>query len=401
MKIKQLREQRAAKINKLDEMIAALEGENGEVRALNDAETEEFRTLEKDIKDIDNTIATIEMRRAIESDKVEELKEERSQDEAEKRALESFFRGEVLDPEVRKMLTTSGGNAATIPVTIAKTLMKKLEEQCPILDLAKRFSSKGTLRLLREDSYGQAAITAENTQFHDADPTLSHIELTSYKITASVDATFEMLANTEIDLSGYLSEVIIRRLAKEVNRLFLVGTGVSQPTGLTKAKQQVALQYKDSVTINDFITMQTAMLPEYSEGAVWIMNRKFFQIAANLLDGNGRPYMTREVIGEKIQYMFLGQKIVVDMHMPEAGTENNIPVLLANVGEAYAVNMLQDITVRHLTEIGFSEGFERFAGYLMADGKIVNEDAIVAGKCSATPVAAAMEMSEKSRKATK
>ena len=65
--------------------------------------------------------------------------------------------------------------------------------------------------------------------------------------------------------------------------------------------------------------------------------------------------------------------------MPEADTEGNVPVLLANIGEGYAVNMLQDITVRHLTEIGFTEGFERFAGYLMADGKIVNEQAIVAG----------------------
>lgn len=125
--------------------------------------------------------------------------------------------------------------------------------------------------------------------------------------------------------------------------------------------------------------MQTAMLPEYAQGAVWIMNRKFFQIAANLLDGNARPYMTREVVGEKIQYMFLGHKIIVDMFMPEADTEGNVPVLLANIGEGYAVNMLQDITVRHLTEIGFTEGFERFAGYLMADGKIVNEQAIVAG----------------------
>lgn len=383
MKIKQLREQREAKINKLDEMVAALEV-NGEVRALNDEETAEFRALEKEVKDIDATIAAIEMRRALECDNkeeaVKELEEKRNMDDAEKRALESFFRGEMLEPEVRKMLSTASGNAATIPLTISKTLIKKLEEQCPILEEAKRFSSKGTLRLLREDNYGQAAITAEDGAFHDADPTLSYIELKSHKITASVDATFEMLANTEIDLSAYLTEVIIKRLAKEVNRLFLVGNGTNQPTGLTKATQTVDLAKQGTVTINDFITMQTQMLPEYAEGAVWIMNRKFFQIAANLLDGNARPYMTREVIGEKIQYMFLGHKVIVDMFMPDADVEGNVPVVLANIGEGYAVNMLQDITVRHLTEIGFSQGFERFAGYLMADGKIVNEEAIVAGK---------------------
>ncbi|MBO5476658.1 MAG: phage major capsid protein, partial [Clostridia bacterium] len=192
MKIKQLREKRDAKINQLDEMVNALEV-NGEVRALTDVETADFKNLEKEIKDIDATIAAIEMRRALECDNkeeaVKELEEKRNMDSAEKRALESFFRGEMLEPEVRKMLSTTSGNAATIPLTISKTLIKKLEEQCPILEEAKRFSSKGTLRLLREDNYGQAAITAEDGAFHDADPTLSYIELKSHKITASVDAT--------------------------------------------------------------------------------------------------------------------------------------------------------------------------------------------------------------------
>lgn len=387
MKIKALREKRNAKIAQLDAMVEALENETGEVRSLTDEETAEFRAIEKEVKDIEATINAIEVRRAMESDKPEEklkeVEEKRNMEEAEVRALNAFFRGEDLDPEVRRMLSTTSSNAATIPLTISKTLMKKLEEQCPILDEARRFASKGTLRLLKEDSYGQAAVTPENNQFHDEDPIFSHIELNSYKITASVDATFEMLANSEVDLSTYLSEIIIKRLAKEVNRLFLVGTGTNQPTGLTKGTQTVDLAAAGTITINDFITMQTEMLPEYAQGAVWIMNRKFFQIAANLLDGNARPYMTREVIGEKIQYMFLGHKIIVDMFMPTAEAVGNVPVLLANIGEAYAVNMLQDITVRHLTEIGFSDGFERFAGYLMADGKIVNEDAIVAGKVPA------------------
>ena len=383
MQIKKLREKRSKLINQMDEMVAALETAEGEVRALTEDEKVSFAGLEKEVKNVDETIAKIEMRRALNAENkeeaVKELEEKRDVAEAEKRALEAYFRGHDLDPEVRRMLTTSGGNAATIPVSISKTLIKKLEEQCPILDEARRFATKGTLRLLREDNYGAAAVTGENAAFHDADPTLSHIELKAYKITASVDATFEMLANTEIDLSSYLSEIIVKRLAKEINRLFLVGSGSNQPTGLTKAAQQVQLGQADAVTINDFINMQTEMMPEYAQGAVWIMNRKFFQIAANLLDGNARPYMTREVIGEKVQYMFLGHKIIVDMFMPDASTPGNVPVLLANIGEGYAVNMLQDITVRHLTEVGFTDGYERFAGYLMADGKIVNEEAIIAG----------------------
>lgn len=386
MKIKKLKEQKDVKLARLEEMVSGLEGENGEVRALGEEELEEFRALEKEVKSIDATIKAIEETRAAnmgpEAEK--DLEEKRSKAEMEKRALEAFFRGHEIEPEVRKMLASTSTNAATIPLEISKTLMQKIEEQCPILDSAKRFAAKGTLRLLKEDSYGQAAITAENAQFKDSDPVFSYIELSSYKVTAMVDATFEMLENSTIDLSGYLTEVIVRRLAKEINKLFLVGTGAGQPQGLTKGTQSIDLTKAGEVTIKDFITMQTEMLPEYAQGAQWIMNRKFFQIAANLLDGNGRPYMTREVINEKIQYMFLGHQIIVDMHMPDADSEGNIPVMLVNIGEAYAVNMLQDITVKHLTEIGFSQGFERFAGYLMADGKIVNNDALVVGKVPAS-----------------
>lgn len=198
MQIKKLREKRAKLIEKMDSMVAALENENGEVRSLSEDEKTEFAQLEKDVKDVDATIKTIEMRRALASDNketaVKELEEKRSMEEMERRALDAYFRGQDLDPELRKMLTTSGGNAATIPVTISKTLIKKLEEQCPILDEARRFSTKGTLRLIREDNYGAAAITAEGSAFHDADPTLSNIELKAYKITASVDATFEIAA---------------------------------------------------------------------------------------------------------------------------------------------------------------------------------------------------------------
>ena len=38
--------------------------------------------------------------------------------------------------------------------------------------------------------------------------------------------------------------------------------------------------------------------------------------------------------------------------------------------------MLQDIVVRRLDQIEFTKGVEVFAGYLMADGKITNQDAV-------------------------
>ena len=84
--------------------------------------------------------------------------------------------------------------------------------------------------------------------------------------------------------------------------------------------------------------------------------------------------MTSNVINDRIAYFVLGLEIIIDTNV-EADK-----IILANIGEAYAINMLQDITVRHLLETGFTSGVEIYAGYVMADGRIINEDAILVGK---------------------
>lgn len=369
--MKDLRNKREQLMAQLDEMVATVETE---VRSLNADEVAKFNEVKAEIENIDTTIAMVEERRAKEMGTEKQLVEKRSQDEMEQRALDAFFRGDELTREERTMLTTNNGNQATIPVTIAKGILKKLEEMCPILDKAKRFSSKGTLRLINETSYGNAGVSGETETFVDADTTLEFIELTSHKITAQTKVSFELLANSEVDLNQYLTDVIVRRLAKEVNKFLVAGTGTKQPSGVINGKQ--ICEVSSDLGIKDFIKIQTTCNPAYLDNAFWLMNRQTFQHVAGLMDNMGRPYLTSHVINEKIQYRLLGLEVVVDMHMP-AMADDAKAVVLANVSEGYSINMLQNVTLRHLTEIGFTEGTETFAGYLMMDGKITNEDAIV------------------------
>ena len=369
--MKQLKNKREQLMAQLEEMVSTVETE---VRSLNADEVAKFNEVKAEIENIDATIAMVEEKRAKEMGTEKELVEKRSKDEMERRALDAFFRGDDLTVEERAMLTTQSGNKATIPVTIAKGILKKLEEMCPVLERAKRFNSKGTLRLINETTYGDAQVTDENTTFHDADATLNFVELGAFKITAQTKVSFELLANSEVDLNAYLTDVIIRRLAKEVNKQLVVGTGTKQATGLVQGTQ--ICQVASDLTIADFIKIQTTCNPTYLENAFWVMNRQTFQHVAGLMDNMGRPYLTSHVINEKIQYRLLGLEIVVDMHMPAMANDAKA-VVLANVGEGYSVNMLQDITLRHLTEVGFTDGVEIFAGYIMMDGKITNQDAIV------------------------
>lgn len=389
MNLKKLKEKRQLLIGELDNMVSSLE-KDGEVRSLTVEEREAFNSKKAEIESIDATISLVEETRAKEigESAVVELRETREKDEIEKRALENFFRGNELIGEERAILAST--NTAIMPVEISKTIMQKLEEQCPILEKATRFSSKGTLKLIKESSIDEADITAENTAFPDKDVTFETIDLASYKVATQVHATFEMLKNIELNLTSYLLDVITRRLAKKLNKLFLLGTGTDQPQGLIKQGKTHEIADSD-LTINDFITMQTSIHPSYLNDCVWIVGRKVFTAMANMLDKNGRPYLVAnyDQVNNKIAYTFLGLQVVVDENM-SSFKQNDIIVVMANIREAYAVNMLQDIVTRHLTEVGFTSGYEVFAGYCMADGKIINPEAIALGKYTGTtkPVAA-------------
>ena len=161
MNLKALKERKEALLDELEVMVSGLESE-GEIRALSAEEREAFDKKEAEIKDIDATIERIERRRAekMGTEAVEKFEEERSKEVNERRALENFFRGMDLEAEERTLLASTSSNQALMPLEISKTIMQKLEEQCPILEEAKRFSSKGTIRLIKEKAYGQAGVTA-------------------------------------------------------------------------------------------------------------------------------------------------------------------------------------------------------------------------------------------------
>jgi len=379
MKMKRLKEKRELLMKELDTMVDSLE-KDGEIRSFSKEESEAFDSKKAEIVAIDETIARIEENRAKDmgEEAVETLKEVREKDAIEERALENFLRGQDLEGEERTILASA--NTALIPLTISKTVLKKLEEQCPILEKAQRFSSKGTLRLIKETSYGEAGMTPENTQFGASDVTWGTVELKSFKITSLVNATFEMLANSEIDLSGYLLEVLTRRMSREINKKFLIGNGTNEPQGILSEGVEVQLN-TDALTVNDFITMQTAVNPQYLNNANWIVGREVFTKMANLLDGNGRPYLISnyDAVNNKIQYSFLGLPVIVDNFMPEYSSGNKA-VAMVNIPEAYSINVLQNITIKHMTEIGFSQGYESFASYALMDGRITNPEAIVVGK---------------------
>lgn len=384
MKLAKLKEQRAAKIAQVDEILKGIEA-NGEVRALNTEERNNIAKLTGEIEDLKATIDLMEEQRAKTPEQKAEVKEKRAEEVRAKEVFAKWLKREELDTEERTLMSnnTSG---AFLPLTINKEIVKQLAEIAPLFNLARRFNTKGTLRIINETGWGTkgvakkgAEITAEGVSFPVEDPTFKTIELTSHKIATEIDVTFEMLRNSEIDITSYVMDLLIRRLGAEINALLMMGSGTGQPQGLAKAENVIKVEAASNteVKITDFIKVQTAMHPDYVGGCKWFMNRATFQAAAMMLDNTGRPYMVSEwdVVNNKPVYKLLGHEIIISDVMDGIGASKTA-VVFANPTMAYAINVIADINIRQLQEVKYTDGIEVFAGYLMADGKVYNGDAV-------------------------
>lgn len=384
MKLAKLKEQRAAKIAQVDEILKGIEA-NGEVRALNTEERNNIAKLTGEIEDLKATIDLMEEQRAKTPEQKAEVKEKRAEEVRAKEVFAKWLKREELDTEERTLMSnnTSG---AFLPLTINKEIIKQLAEIAPLFNLARRFNTKGTLRIINETGWGTkgvakkgAEITAEGVSFPKEDPNFKTIELTAHKIATEIDVTFEMLRNSEIDITSYVMDLLIRRLGAEINALLMMGSGTGQPQGLAKAENVIKVEAASNteVKITDFIKVQTAMHPDYVGGCKWFMNRATFQAAAMMLDNTGRPYMVSEwdVVNNKPVYKLLGHEIIISDVMEGIGAEKTA-VVFANPTMAYAINVIADINIRQLQEVKYTDGIEVFAGYLMADGKVYNGDAV-------------------------
>ncbi len=134
MNLKELLEKRAAK---QAEMKAILDMAKQENRSLNEEENTKFSALEKEIRDLDNTINAIQTSRELELnapvvEKEEEKKpEERSLEKREYDAFDAYIRGQV-ENRTDPVNMTKGANGAVIPSSIAKKIIEKVVNIWPI-----------------------------------------------------------------------------------------------------------------------------------------------------------------------------------------------------------------------------------------------------------------------------
>lgn len=341
-----------ARVKALEELKKIQETASTEERAYSDEEQKRFAELEKQINDIDITIAAEE--RAANITVVDAVKTESqpSQEVLEERAFEAYVMGRSSELRAGEQNITMGNNGAIIPVTIANRIIKKVTDICPVFRGAIHYNVKGTLKV---PVWGKANGTHDITVGYQTEFTeitadsgkFSSVDLSGYLAGALV------LIGKSVENNGSFSVVnfIVNQMAEEIaiflEKELLTGTGSNAAQGAVHTTNGITTASATAVTSDELITLQAQIKQAYQANACWTMNTATFTAIKKLKDSDGK-YLLQNDLSEGFPYRLLGKPVYISDNMPAMAA--GAKAILYGDYSGLSVNMRENISIEVLRE---------------------------------------------------
>lgn len=352
--LKSLTEQRNDKVTELQ---AIVDKAKEETRAMTEEEMTKFNDLEKEIKEIDETIAAETRARGleiIEDMENERTVEERAVEEAEERAFENYIKkqcGVAVEERAGEQNLDITNSGATIPVTIANRVITKVQELSPILAKATRFNVKGTLKV---PVWGKANTTHDITVGYQAEFTditadsgkFTSIDLTGFLAGALTLVGKSVINNSQVNITEFVINEMAKKIAAFLDKELLNGTA-DKASGALATTTTMNAGSTSAISADNLIDLQSKIPTIYQQDACWIMNPTTFTALKKLKDGNGQ-YLLQSDFSGATPYRVLGKPVYLSDNMP--AIESAAKAVLYGDLSGLAVNFREDISIQVLQE---------------------------------------------------
>jgi len=369
MDLKKMLEMRTQKLAALK---AIIEKAKAEERAMNQDEITSFETLETEIRELDKTIAALEKTRELtESEPQAPVDEEkRSVEERDYEAFDALIRSE----ETRAGELTKGENGAVIPATIAKKIIEKVVEICPIFQDSDRYNVGGTLNIPYYDE-STSDITMEYAdEFTDGDSKtgkLKSINLTGYLGRAIADVSVSLINNSNFDVVGFVIRRMSESIAKFIEKELLKGTS-SKIEGLSKVTQVIKTA-GTTIVPDELIDLQETVPDAYQKNAYWIMSRDTRKLIRKLKDGQGN-YLLNKDATTRWGYELLGKEVYTSDNMDDV--KAGATVIYYGDFTGLATKVSENVNIKVLTEVKARQHAVEVLGFVELDAKVQNAQKI-------------------------
>ncbi len=371
-----------------------------EQRELDAFEKKEARNLEVELGEIEAKMKAEEVRA-----EVEIVEEKRQVIDKDKRIFEALINGQ--ETEETRALSVGENGASVVPTTISNEIIEKVFLQSNLIGRVQEIEKRPGFDTVMSEidinidpetglpvDKGWSAWGKELEDVKKTDFKMRTIRFDQKRLGTAVEISDQAVYQSGIDVVGYATGVLQKRMAIAVDKHILLGTGGNdsngQFEGILTAKNRTTDPIAGVHEINtgkvnavglDEIQEMTATLhtSNLDKDAVWLMNWKTFNIFKKLKDSQGELLLKRDKeIYAKFLPELMGIPIVFDDNMPDFAS-GNIPILLGNFGEGYGVKIKKELNFQHIWNDVYSESHSSHTLLmdLYADGKILRPEAFV------------------------
>lgn len=384
MNDKALIELRNAKVSEMRNTVDAAKAAG---RALTDEEKTTFNNLEKEIKNIDETI---EINNKVEANYLQKAPEpgapakgeETIEDEAEAKKKLYAKERKAFGNTLRSLVnaadapTTKSDAAVMIPTTVWDHIITKVEDICPIYQWADKFNIKGNFVIPVDNDEGSLEVdwAEEFNDLVSGNVKLASIELKGYLAGVLAKISKSLINNTDFDIVGFVEAKIARKIAKFIEKNLLFGTA-GKATGLSTIAEDMTITTASAtkITPDEIMDLQDLIPDQYQENARFIMHRNTRNAIRKFKDNEG-DYMLNRDFQAKWGYTLLGKEVYTSKQMLQIAGGN--VVIFYGDFSGLAVKTVETGQIQPLYEKYATQHAIGLVAWLEFDAKIADKEKI-------------------------
>ena len=361
-----------------------------EKRELTDDEAQELAEIRDDVRKIKEALDIadeLDESRACGDAKPEDSREQESRELMETRSFEAYLRNTVLETRANNMTETANG--AVIPETIAKKIIAKVYDICPILERSTKYNLKGDIVIPYYDESSTAITVGFAEEFTDLTSAVGEftsIKLSDYLAGALVLISRKLINNSEFDIVAFVIDKMAYAVARFIENVLLNGgnpdatTHVNQVKGIagSLASSQIILAGSTSaITADKLIDLKDSVKDAFQNNAMWIMNTATRTELRKLTDEVGR-FLLNDDISSPFGTTLMGKPVYVSDNMPEIA-ENAFAIYYGDFS-CLATKFSEEMSIQVLREKYATMHATGVVGWVSFDAKIEQAQGISALK---------------------
>lgn len=358
-------------------------------RELTDAEAQELAEIRDDVRKIKEALKIAEELheekkelkeegemldgRACGDDKKREA-EEKAKEEAEVRAFDAYLRNRV-EHQRDAVELTKGANGAVIPTTIARKIISKVYNICPILERSTKYNVKGKLVVPYYDEDTSSITVSYATEFEDLTSNVGafdKIELDGFLAGALTLVSRSLINNSDFNLVDFVVEKMAYAIKRFIEHELLIGTS-GKVTGLSTLTNGIVAGSATAITADEVVKLHDAIKDDFQQNAIWIMSSAT-RTALRTLKSTTGYYLLNDDMSSPFGTTLLGKPVYVSDNMPEMGA-GNVAIYYGDM-RGLATKFSENMEIEVLREKYATQHAVGVVGWLEFDSKVEDNQKI-------------------------